>query len=38
MRGEWGVLHYAINSMLYLQTIKEKYIEIYNEFVWQLHI
>ena len=30
--------HYAVNSMLYLCTIKEKYIEIYNEFISQLHI
>ena len=30
--------HYAINSMLYLRTIKEKYIEVYNSFISQLHI
>ena len=24
--------------MLYLRTIKEKYIEIYNEFISELHI
>ena len=29
---------YAINSMLYLRTIKEKHIEIYNKFISQLHI
>ena len=38
MHGEWGIYHYAINSMLYLRTIKEKDIEIYNEFIPQLHI
>ena len=26
------------NSMLYLSTIKDEYIEIYNEFISQLHI
>ena len=35
---EQGIQHYAINSMLYLRTIKDKYIEIYNEFISQLHI
>ena len=29
---------FAINSMLYLRTIKDKYIEIYNKFITQLHI
>ena len=29
---------YAINSMLYLTTIKDKYIEIYIEFIPQVHI
>ena len=33
MHGEQGIKHYAINSMLYLRTIKDKYIEIYNEFI-----
>ena len=33
-----GIQHYAVNSMLYLRTIKDKYIEIYNEFISQLHI
>ena len=28
--------HYAINSLLYLRTINDKYIEIYNEFITQL--
>ena len=31
-----GIQHYALNSMLYLQTIKDKYIKIYNEFISQL--
>ena len=38
MHGQCGIQHYAVNSMLYLCTIKEKYIEIYNEFISQLHI
>ena len=36
MHGACGIQHYAINSMLYLCTIKDKYIEIYNEFISQL--
>ena len=38
MHGAHGIQHYAVKSMLYLHTIKEKYIEIYNEFISQLHI
>ena len=38
MHGAHGIQHYVVNSMLYLCTIKEKYIEIYNEFISQLHI
>ena len=38
MHGKRGIEHYAINSMLYLRTIKDKYIEIYNEFISQLLI
>ena len=38
MHGKWGIQNYAINSMLYLRMIKDKYIEIYNEFISQLHI
>ena len=38
MHGACGIQHYAVNSMLYLCMIKEKYIEIYNEFISQLHI
>ena len=33
IHDEQGIQHYAINSMLYLRTIKDKYIEIYNEFI-----
>ena len=38
MHGSCGIQHYAVNSVLYLRTIKDKYIEIYNEFISQLHI
>ena len=37
MHGDCGIQHYAINSMLYLRTIKDKYIEMYNKFISQLH-
>ena len=37
MHGNQGIQHYAINSMLYLRTIKDKYIEMYNQFLSQLH-
>ena len=37
MYGDHGIQQYAINSMLYLQMIKDKYIEMYNEFISQLH-
>ena len=33
-----GIQHYAINSLLYLRTIKEKYIKMYIEFRTELHI
>ena len=33
MHGAHSIQHYAVNSMLYLHTIKEKYIEIFNEFI-----
>ena len=36
MHGACGIQHYAINSLLYLHTIKDKYIEIYNKFILQL--
>ena len=38
MHGACSTQHYAINSMLYLHTIKDKYIKIYNEFISQLRI
>ena len=37
MHGDHSIQHYAISSMLYLRTIKDKYIEMYNEFISQLH-
>ena len=30
MHGLHSIQHYAVNSMLYLRTIKDKYIDIYN--------
>ena len=38
MQDACGVQHYVTNSLLYLQTIKEKYIAVYNEFITQLQI
>ena len=38
MHGQCSIQHCAINSMLYLHTMKDKYIEIYNEFISQLWI
>ena len=38
MHGAHRIQHYAINAMLNLQTIKDKYIEIYNKFILQLQI
>ena len=38
MHGSHGIQHYAVNSMLYLRTIKDKYIAIYNEFISQLQV
>ena len=38
MHGAHGIQHYTINAMLYLGMIKDKYIEIYNEFISQLWI
>ena len=37
MHGDHSRQHYAINSMLYLRTIKDKYIEMYKKFISQLH-
>ena len=31
-----GVHHYAIDSLLYLKTLREKYIKMYEEFITQL--
>ena len=38
MHNTCGIQHYAIRSLLYLHTIKDKYIAIYNEFISQLQI
>ena len=38
IHGSHGIHHYAVNSMLYLRTIKDKYIKIYNEFISQMCI
>ena len=38
MHAVCGIQHYAVNSMQYMCTIKEKCIEIYNEFISQLHM
>ena len=38
MHGSCGIQHYAVNLMLYLRTIKGKYVELYNQFISQLHI
>ena len=31
-----GIHHYAINSLLYLRTLREKYVKIYEQFITQL--
>ena len=33
INGSHGIQHYTGTSMLYLRTIKNMYIEIYNEFI-----
>ena len=33
-----GTQHYSINSLLYLTSIKGKYVLLYKEFIKQLHI
>ena len=38
MQGACGVQHYVTNALLYLYTIKEKYIAVYNEFITELQI
>ena len=37
MHDDHGIQYYAINAMLYFRMIKYKYIEMYNEFMSQLH-
>ena len=36
MNNACGIQHYTISSLLYLHTIKDKHIAIYNEFISQL--
>ena len=31
-----GVHHYTINSLLYLRTLRVKYVKVYEEFILQL--
>ena len=38
MQNACGVQHHVTNTLLYLRTIKEKYITVYNEFITQLCI
>ena len=38
MQDAHRVQHYVTNRLLYLQTIKEKFIVVYNEFLTQLQI
>ena len=38
MQNACSVQHYMMNTLLYLHTIKEKYIAVYNEFITQLCI
>ena len=38
MQNACSVQHYVMITLLYLYTIKEKYIAVYNEFITQLHI
>ena len=33
-----GIQHFFINSMLYLRTVKDKYVLLYKELMMQLHI
>ena len=33
-----GLHHYSINSLLYLRTVQEKYIALYRELIYRLHI
>ena len=36
--GSQGVQHYAINSLLYLRMIKDKCVQMCNDFITQLHM
>ena len=38
MQNTHCIQHYVMNALLYLCTIKEKYLVVYNEFITQLHI
>ena len=38
MQNSHSVQHYVMNALLYLHTIKEKYIMVCNEFITQLCI
>ena len=38
MHSSCSIQHYPVNLMLYLRTIRDKYIEIYNKFISQLCI
>ena len=38
MNGACGFQHCVVNSMLYLQMIKDKYVKMYHEFILQLCI
>ena len=33
-----GLQHYSINSLLYFRTVHDKYIDLYDELITQLHI
>ena len=33
-----GIQHYAINSLLYLRMVRDKYIKMYKEFITLLHM
>ena len=33
-----GIQHYSINSLLYLRTVKDKYVLLYKKLITQLHI
>ena len=32
------IQHYAVNTLLYLRTLREKYVKMYEEFIMQLCI